>query len=81
MLSEGMEPNRRTLYESLSHARKVFNDTPHLIVSLMNATLRSYCRENWWEDTLYLFYKMISNSRGNDEKPNNFTIPIASVRG
>ncbi|KAM2416356.1 hypothetical protein ACFX1W_023337 [Malus domestica] len=64
-------------YESLGHARKVFEETPHRTVYLWNSTLRSYCRENRWEETLCLFRNMMSESRGNDEKPDNFTIPIA----
>ncbi|KAM1410718.1 hypothetical protein ACFXTO_023672 [Malus domestica] len=39
--------------------------------------LRSYCREDRWEETLCLFHNMMSESRDNDEKPDNFTIPIA----
>ncbi|KAM2955969.1 hypothetical protein FF2_023152 [Malus domestica] len=64
-------------YDSLGHARKMFDETPHRIVYLWNAMLRSYCRENRWEETLCLFRKMMSESRDNDEKPDNFTIPIA----
>ncbi|XP_048435293.1 putative pentatricopeptide repeat-containing protein At3g01580 [Pyrus x bretschneideri] len=64
-------------YDSLGHARKVFDETPHRTVYLWNATLRSYCRENRWEETLCLFHKMMSESRDNDEKLYNFTIPIA----
>ncbi|KAM2858433.1 hypothetical protein COP2_023972 [Malus domestica] len=64
-------------YESLGHARKVFDETLHRTVYLWNAMLRSYCREDRWEETLCLFRSMMSESRGNDEKPDNFTIPIA----
>ncbi|KAM1075807.1 hypothetical protein PS2_023141 [Malus domestica] len=64
-------------YDSLGHARKVFDETPHRTVYLWNATLRSYCRENRWEETLCLFRKMMSESRDKDEKPDSFTIPIA----
>lgn len=64
-------------YESLGHARKVFDETPNRTVYLWNATLRSHFRENQLEETLYLFHNMISESRANDEKPDNFTIPIA----
>ncbi|KAB2610178.1 pentatricopeptide repeat-containing protein [Pyrus ussuriensis x Pyrus communis] len=64
-------------YESLGHARKVFDETPHRTVYLWNAMLRSYCREDRWEETLCLFRSMMSESRGNEEKPDNFTIPIA----
>ncbi|XP_068304486.1 putative pentatricopeptide repeat-containing protein At3g01580 [Pyrus communis] len=64
-------------YESLGHARKVFDETPHRTVYLWNAMLRSYCREDLWQETLCLFRSMMSESRGNDEKPDNFTIPIA----
>ncbi|KAB2610174.1 pentatricopeptide repeat-containing protein [Pyrus ussuriensis x Pyrus communis] len=64
-------------YESLGHARKVFDQTPHRTVYLWNAMLRSYCREDLWQETLCLFRSMMSESRGNDEKPDNFTIPIA----
>ncbi|KAM1410680.1 hypothetical protein ACFX1X_023695 [Malus domestica] len=64
-------------YECLGHARKVFDETPHRTVYLWNAMLRSYCREDRWEETLCLFRSMMSESRVNDEKPDNFTIPIA----
>ncbi|KAM2577870.1 hypothetical protein TB2_003491 [Malus domestica] len=79
MLSEGIEPNRCT-YKSLGHARKVYDETPRSTVSLLNPMVKSYGRENPWEDTLYLFHNMISESRGNDEKPDNFTIPSALKR-
>ncbi|KAK9910629.1 hypothetical protein M0R45_034585 [Rubus argutus] len=59
-------------HESVGYARKVFDETPHRSVYLWNATLRSYCRENQWEETLCLFHKMLS-----DQKPDNFTVSIA----
>ncbi|KAJ0112045.1 hypothetical protein Patl1_02842 [Pistacia atlantica] len=46
---------------------------PQKTVYLYNATLRSYCREKRWEDTLYLFNNLIFTTR---EEPDNFTIPI-----
>ncbi|KAM0958009.1 hypothetical protein EV1_023115 [Malus domestica] len=55
-------------YDSLGHARKVFDETLHRTVYLWNAMLRSYCREDRWEETLCLFRSMMSESRGNDEK-------------
>ncbi|CAN6708912.1 unnamed protein product [Malus baccata var. baccata] len=55
----------------------MFDETPHITVYLWNATLMSYCRENRWEETLHLFRKIMSESRYNDEKPDNFSIPIA----
>ncbi|KAL5568386.1 hypothetical protein UlMin_024961 [Ulmus minor] len=64
-------------YSSLGHARRVFEETPHKTVYLWNATLRSYCRDKQWEETLYLFRNMIFNGRAGDEKPDKFTIPIA----
>ncbi|XP_070673136.1 putative pentatricopeptide repeat-containing protein At3g01580 [Malus domestica] len=39
--------------------------------------LRSYCRKDRWEETLCLFRNIMFESRGNDEKPDNFTILIA----
>ncbi|KAM1410675.1 hypothetical protein ACFX1X_023689 [Malus domestica] len=63
-------------YESLGHARKVFDESPHINVYLWNSTLRSYCRENRWEETLCLFRNMMYESRDNDEKLDNFTIPL-----
>lgn len=44
MLSERIEHNRHTckLYESLGHASKMFNETPHLTISFLNATLGRY---------------------------------------
>ncbi|XP_044465329.1 putative pentatricopeptide repeat-containing protein At3g01580 isoform X2 [Mangifera indica] len=60
-------------FYSVDCARKVFDETPQKTVYLYNATLRSYCRANRWEDTLYLFNNMIFGSR---EEPDNFTIPI-----
>lgn len=56
---------------------KVFDETPHLTISLLNPMLKSYGRENRWEDTLYLFHNMIFESKSNDEKLNNFTTLIA----
>ncbi|XP_050135413.1 putative pentatricopeptide repeat-containing protein At3g01580 [Malus sylvestris] len=64
-------------YESLGHARKEFDERPHRAVYLWNAMLRSYCREDRWEETLCLFRNIMFESRGNDEKPDNFTILIA----
>ncbi|EXB56941.1 hypothetical protein L484_019986 [Morus notabilis] len=61
----------------LGDARKLFGETPHRTVYLWNATLRSYCRDMQWEETLYLFRDMISNGRDHDEKPDNFTASIA----
>ena len=72
----GIEPNIHTC-KSLGHTHKVFDETPHLTVSLLNPMIKSYGRENRWEDTLYLFHNMISELSSNDEKPNHFTIPIA----
>ncbi|CBI34855.3 unnamed protein product, partial [Vitis vinifera] len=59
---------------SLQAARKVFDETPHPNVHLWNSTLRSYCREKQWEETLRLFHLMICTA---GEAPDNFTIPIA----
>ncbi|GAV68553.1 LOW QUALITY PROTEIN: PPR domain-containing protein/PPR_2 domain-containing protein, partial [Cephalotus follicularis] len=64
-------------YASLDHARKVFDETPHKTVYLWNSTLRGYCREKQYEDTLYLFNHMISKGIANEEEPDNFTLPIA----
>ncbi|RVX08764.1 putative pentatricopeptide repeat-containing protein [Vitis vinifera] len=61
-------------YASLQAARKVFDETPHPNVHLWNSTLRSYCREKQWEETLRLFHLMIYTA---GEAPDNFTIPIA----
>ncbi|KAM5581768.1 putative pentatricopeptide repeat-containing protein [Rosa sericea] len=60
-------------HESLGHARKVFDETPQRSVHLWNATLRSYCREKQWEETLFLFDKMLLS----DRMPDNFTISVA----
>ncbi|PON31246.1 DYW domain containing protein [Parasponia andersonii] len=64
-------------YASLEHARKVFDETPHRTVYLWNAALRGYCRDKQWEETLRLFCNMISNASTDDDKPDNFTVPIA----
>ncbi|KAL5864348.1 hypothetical protein ACOSQ3_001862 [Xanthoceras sorbifolium] len=68
-----------TLYAkhaSIEQARKVFDETPHKTVYLYNATLRSYCKEKRWEDTLFLFNNMISYGFTAQEKPDSFTVPI-----
>ncbi|KAF3445281.1 hypothetical protein FNV43_RR14976 [Rhamnella rubrinervis] len=64
-------------HASIGLARRVLDETPQKTAYLWNATLRSYCRENQWEETLYLFQNMLSNGSFGDGKPNNFTIPIA----
>lgn len=64
-------------HASLENARRVLDETPHRSVYLWNATIRSYCKENQWEETLCLFHNMVSSGRVDDEKPDNFTIPIA----
>ncbi|KAM6571244.1 hypothetical protein CsatA_015324 [Cannabis sativa] len=64
-------------YASIGHARKLFDETLHRTVYLWNAALRSYCRDKQWEETLSLFYNMVSTGRADDEKPDNFTVPIA----
>ncbi|KAA0057245.1 hypothetical protein IC582_008703 [Cucumis melo] len=62
-------------YTSLVQAHKVFDETPTKTVHLWNALLRSYCKENQWKQTLYLFHDMVSYgiTKG---KPDNYTIPI-----
>ncbi|GMN51345.1 hypothetical protein TIFTF001_020489 [Ficus carica] len=64
-------------YASLGDARKLFDETPHRTVYLWNATLRSYCRDERWEESLYLFRDMICNGRGDDDKSDSFTASIA----
>ncbi|KAF5479681.1 hypothetical protein F2P56_000481 [Juglans regia] len=64
-------------YTRLQHVRKLFDETPHRTVHLWNAVLGSYSREKRWEETLHLFHHMISNGISTEEKPDNFTIPIA----
>ncbi|KAF8408306.1 hypothetical protein HHK36_007454 [Tetracentron sinense] len=64
-------------YASLETARIIFDETPHRTVYLWNATLRSYVREKQWEETLNLFLHMVSTTVTTDQKPDNFTIPIA----
>ena len=61
-------------FASLQAARKVFDETLHPSVHLWNSTLRSYCREKQWEETLRLFHLMLCTTEG---APDNFTIPIA----
>ncbi|XP_038905362.1 putative pentatricopeptide repeat-containing protein At3g01580 [Benincasa hispida] len=62
-------------YTSLVQAHKVFEETPSKTVHLWNALLRSYCKENQWEQTLHLFHDMVSHGIKKG-KPDNFTIPI-----
>ncbi|KAG2714655.1 hypothetical protein I3760_03G037800 [Carya illinoinensis] len=64
-------------YTCLQYVRKLFDETPHRTVHLWNAVLRSYAKEKRWEETLHLFHHMISNGISTEEKPDNFTIPIA----
>ncbi|KAK9272823.1 hypothetical protein L1049_003201 [Liquidambar formosana] len=64
-------------YTSLETARKLFDETPHRSVYLWNAILKSYCREKQWAETLCLFSNMISAAVSSEDKPDNFTIPIA----
>lgn len=59
-------------YSPLETARKLFDETPHRTVFTWNATLRCYCREKRYKETLYLFSKMVLA-----EKPDHITIPIA----
>ncbi|KAK9115756.1 hypothetical protein Sjap_014703 [Stephania japonica] len=61
-------------FSSLNNARKVFEEMPHRSVYLWNAMLRCHCRENRWEETLLMFNQMMGRF---DEKPDNFTVPIA----
>ncbi|RXH87735.1 hypothetical protein DVH24_034635 [Malus domestica] len=71
------QPLIRTSEWSWDHLGPLIDPNMHTYKSLSNPELKSYGRENRWEYTLFLFHNMISESRGNDEKPNNFTIPIA----
>ncbi|KAL6143234.1 hypothetical protein ACLB2K_053929 [Fragaria x ananassa] len=59
-------------HESVGYARKVFDETPERSVRMYNAALRSYCREKQWEETMFMFRKMLS-----ERKPDNFTVSIA----
>ncbi|KAL6135818.1 hypothetical protein ACLB2K_068043 [Fragaria x ananassa] len=59
-------------HESVGYARKVFDETPERSVHMYNAALRSYCREKQWEETMFMFRKMLS-----ERKPDNFTVSIA----
>lgn len=64
-------------YTRIQNARKLFDETPHRPVYLWNAMLGSYRREKLWEETLHLFHYMISDGIASEDKPDNFTIPIA----
>ncbi|XP_004306373.1 PREDICTED: putative pentatricopeptide repeat-containing protein At3g01580-like [Fragaria vesca subsp. vesca] len=59
-------------HESVGQARKVFDETAERSVRMYNAALRSYCREKQWEETMFMFRKMLS-----ERKPDNFTVSIA----
>ncbi|KAK1581123.1 hypothetical protein Q3G72_003341 [Acer saccharum] len=68
-----------TLYAkhaSIEYAHKLFDETPHKIVYVYNAILRSYCKEKRWLDTLFLFNNMVSYGFTAQEKLDNFTVPI-----
>lgn len=62
-------------FTSLVHAHKVFDETPSKTIHLWNALLRSYCKENQWGKTLYLFHDMVSHGI-TKRNPDNFTVPI-----
>ncbi|KAJ7970767.1 Pentatricopeptide repeat [Quillaja saponaria] len=64
-------------YVSLSHARKLFDETPKKTVYLWNAVLRSYCRERKWDESLGLFSHMLSDGITPEDRPDNFTVSIA----
>lgn len=64
-------------HASIRLAQRVLDETPQKTAYLWNATLRGYCRAYQWEETLYLFHNMVCNGSVGDEKPDNFTIPIA----
>ncbi|KAL6139554.1 hypothetical protein ACLB2K_057858 [Fragaria x ananassa] len=59
-------------HESVGYARKVFDETPERSVRMYNAALRSYCRKKQWEETMFMFRKMLS-----ERNPDNFTVSIA----
>ncbi|KAL2335171.1 hypothetical protein Fmac_016384 [Flemingia macrophylla] len=64
-------------YASLSHAQKLFEETPCKTVYLWNALLRSYFSEGEWVETLSLFRQMNADVKSTKERPDNYTVSIA----
>ncbi|XP_019052516.1 PREDICTED: putative pentatricopeptide repeat-containing protein At3g01580 [Nelumbo nucifera] len=64
-------------YTSVAAARKLFDETPQQTIYLWNSVLRAYSREKQWQETLHLFLCMMSTAITIDQKPDNFTVPIA----
>lgn len=64
-------------YESISHAYKLFEETPYRSVYLWNALLRSYCSKGEWVETLCLFRQMNATAISTEEKPDNHTVSVA----
>jgi len=64
-------------YASLFHAHRLFEETSCKTAHLWNALLRSYFMEGRWVETLSLFYQMNANAVSSEERPDNYTVPIA----
>ncbi|XP_061367854.1 putative pentatricopeptide repeat-containing protein At3g01580 [Gastrolobium bilobum] len=64
-------------YASISHAYRVFEETPRKTVYLWNAMLRSYCSKGEWVETLSLFSQLNVNAISTEERPDNYTVSIA----
>ncbi|KAE9603362.1 hypothetical protein Lal_00008122 [Lupinus albus] len=64
-------------YASISHAYKLFEDTPIKSSHLWNALLRSYCSSGEWIETLCLFRRMNATAISTEERPDNYTVLVA----
>lgn len=64
-------------YASISHAYKLFEETPYKSVYLWNALLRSYSSKGEWVETLCLFRQMNATAISTEEKPDNYTVSVA----
>ncbi|KAK8278234.1 hypothetical protein V6Z11_D09G029100 [Gossypium hirsutum] len=61
-------------FSSIEQVQKLFDEMPQRTVYLWNSILRAYSKRKQWKKTWVLFKNMISDEKGEENVPDNYTL-------